>query len=228
MYNIQESHLNLSDKLIHTKRSSEDFPPYCCLDADASMSSRSDLVALDCEMVGVGVGRQSALARCSIVDYHGNVKLDCYVKPEKKITDYRTRYSGILPFHMKNAITFKEARTKVKRLLKKKYLVGHSIGNDLKILQLRHDPLKIRDTSRFPPLRLMAGLPISQTPSLKNLSKALFNKDIQSNVHCSVEDSRTTMNLYKLVEDKWELQGVSGSDRCYLDDVFWPDFINMN
>ena len=176
-------------------------------------------------MVGVGIGRKSALARCSIVDYFGNIHLDCYVKPDRRITDYRTRYSGIMPHHMKNAYPYEEVRKRVKRLLKGKRLVGHAISSDLKILQLQHDDTKIRDTSSFVPLRLMAGLPIGKTPSLKNLTKALFNKEIQNGAHCSVEDSRMTMELYKLVEDSWELR--TSHDSCYLDDIFWPEFVKM-
>ena len=126
---------------------------------------------------------------------------------------------------MKNAIPFHRAKKKVKQLLKGKHLVGHAIAGDLKILQLEHDPEKIRDTSQFVPLRMMAGLPVSKLPSLRNLSVALLNKEIQKRVHCSVEDSRMAMQLYRLVEDKWELN--LPTDGCYLDDVFWPDFIKL-
>ena len=176
-------------------------------------------------MVGVGKGRRSALARCSVVNYDGSVMLDCYVKPSCPITDYRTRYSGIMPHHMKNAMPFHRVQKKVKRLLRNKQLVGHAIATDLKILRLEHDPIKIRDTSQYVPLRLMAGLPISKLPSLRNLSLALFNKEIQNKVHCSVEDSRMAMQLYRLVEDKWELN--IPTDSYYLDDVFWPEFIKL-
>ena len=184
-----------------------------------------DLVSLDCEMVGVGKERRSALARCSIVDYHGNVVLDCYVKPENKITDYRTRYSGIMPRHMKNAINFNQARTKVKRIINDRFLVGHAIATDLKILQIRHHVTKIRDTSKFIPLRLIAGLPMHQTPSLRNLSKAVFARDIQCNMHCSVEDSRAAMDLYRKVEDEWEQKLSGKNNKKYLDDIFWPESI---
>lgn len=178
-------------------------------------------------MVGVGKERKSALARCSIVDYDGHIQFDCYVKPCSPITDYRTRYSGIMPYHMKNASPYEKVRKRVKRFLKGKRLVGHAIGSDLKILQLQHDATKIRDTSTFIPLRVMAGLSHGKTPSLKNLSKALFNKEIQERVHCSVEDSRMAMKLYKLVEDEWELKNPNRKDSHYFDDVFWPEFIKM-
>ncbi|KAI9472213.1 MAG: hypothetical protein EXX96DRAFT_455889, partial [Benjaminiella poitrasii] len=60
-------------------------------------------VAIDCEMVGVGPGGiDSALARVSIVNYNGAVVLDCYVKPQEKVTDYRTKVSGIEPHHIES------------------------------------------------------------------------------------------------------------------------------
>ena len=43
------------------------------------MKKKSKYVALDCEMVGVGLdGKRSMLARCSIVDFDGEVLLDCF------------------------------------------------------------------------------------------------------------------------------------------------------
>lgn len=60
-------------------------------------------VAIDCEMVGVGEGGiASALARVSLVNYHGAVLLDTYVKPMERVTDYRTFVSGIEPKHLKD------------------------------------------------------------------------------------------------------------------------------
>ncbi len=62
----------------------------------SSPSSANDCIALDCEMVGGGEkGRISMLARCSIVNHRGDVLLDTYVAPVAKVTDYRTRWSGI-------------------------------------------------------------------------------------------------------------------------------------
>ena len=53
-------------------------------------------------MVGVaGIGE--ALARVSIVNYHGHVLYDKYVRPEGKVTDFRTWVSGITPFHLKES-----------------------------------------------------------------------------------------------------------------------------
>ena len=47
-------------------------------------------------MVGVGPnGSESSLARVSMVNYHGHIILDEYVKQKEKVTDYRTQWSGI-------------------------------------------------------------------------------------------------------------------------------------
>ena len=52
-------------------------------------------------MVGVGIdGSESSLARVSLVNYHGVVQLDEYVKQREKVVDYRTQYSGIRDVNM--------------------------------------------------------------------------------------------------------------------------------
>lgn len=77
----------------------------------------TSLVALDCEMVGTGPGgRRSELARCSIVDYHGNVLYDKYVQPVQPVTAYRTPWSGIRKSHLLNATPFSQAREEVSSL----------------------------------------------------------------------------------------------------------------
>ena len=45
-------------------------------------------------MVGVE-GPDDALARVSIVNYNGHVLLDKYVRPERRIVDFRTWVSGV-------------------------------------------------------------------------------------------------------------------------------------
>ncbi len=53
-------------------------------------------LALHCEMVGIGYrGRQSSVARVSVVNYRGAVQLDEFVQQREPVVDYRTKYSGI-------------------------------------------------------------------------------------------------------------------------------------
>ena len=52
-------------------------------------------------MVGVGVD-DDALARISIVNYHGYPLYDTFVKPLQKVTDYRYHITGIKPAQLKD------------------------------------------------------------------------------------------------------------------------------
>jgi RNA exonuclease 4 len=62
------------------------------------MSSPGKYVAVDCEMVGVGPdGAESSLARVSVVNFHGAVLLDEFVRQRERVVDYRTEFSGVRP-----------------------------------------------------------------------------------------------------------------------------------
>lgn len=54
-------------------------------------------------------GEEELVARISLVNEKGECKLDTYVHPEKKITDYVTDISGITYAHIKNAPNTKSA-----------------------------------------------------------------------------------------------------------------------
>ncbi|EWG83041.1 Rex4p [Saccharomyces cerevisiae R008] len=153
-------------------------------------------IAMDCEFVGVGPeGKESALARISIVNYFGHVVFDEFVKPREKVVEWRTWVSGIKPEHMKNAITFKEAQKKTADILEGRILVGHALKHDLEALMLSHPKSLLRDTSRHLPFRKLYAK--GKTPSLKKLTKEVLKISIQEGEHSSVEDARATMLLYK-------------------------------
>ncbi|NXW40695.1 AEN nuclease, partial [Nyctiprogne leucopyga] len=196
-------------------------------------------VAIDCEMVGTGPqGRLSELARCSVVNYEGDVIYDKYVQPELPIVDYRTRWSGITKQHMKNAIPFKAAQAEILKILKDKIVVGHAIHNDFQALKYFHPKDRTRDTSRIPLLNQRAGLPGRACVSLKSLARHLLRKKIQvgGRGHSSVEDAQTAMELYRLVEVQWETElarslpprppspitDPTADSSQYMDDRYWP------
>ncbi|KAM3918699.1 interferon-stimulated 20 kDa exonuclease-like 2 [Leptodactylus fuscus] len=184
-----------------------------CLPSMSSIPSYK-IVAIDCEMVGTGVkGRISSLARCSIVNYQGDVVYDEYVKPPCPVTDYRTRWSGIRREHLTNAVPFKEAQKEVLKLLHGKLVIGHAIQNDYKALGYFHTKEMTRDTSRIPLLNRKAGLAEREMASLKRLTKLVLNKDIQMGKrgHSSVEDARATMELYRAVEAEYEQELAAGT-----------------
>jgi DNA polymerase III epsilon subunit-like protein len=93
-------------------------------------------IAVDCEMVGLGhLGSESALARVSLVNYHGHVLLDTFVQPRERVTDWRTWVSGIRESDMVGAPTFAEVQKQVAELVEGRILIGHAIENDLKVIQ---------------------------------------------------------------------------------------------
>lgn len=196
------------------------------------------VVSLDCEMVGTGPkGRVSEVARCSLVDYHGHVLFDKYIRPVGAVTDFRSQWSGIRAHHLTKATPFSQARAQVKSLLKGKVLVGHSVQFDLKSLDLVHPGHMIRDTCTTRLLTRLAGFPREHRPSLKALTNRLLHRHIQVSRagHCSVEDARAALDLYKLVEGEWEREmEVSlrderdpappsyASSQHYMNDEYWP------
>ncbi|XP_067139439.1 RNA exonuclease 4-like [Centruroides vittatus] len=159
----------------------------------------TNVVAMDCEMVGVYKG--SMLARVSIVNSMGCCIYDKYVKPKKTITDYRTAVSGIRPKDLINGEEFEVVQKEVRDILKQRILVGHAIHNDLKILRLSHPKNKIRDTSRY---EYFCSLTRGKTPSLKTLAMKILKIKIQEGEHDSVQDAQTAMRLYIMYREKWE------------------------
>ena len=62
-------------------------------------------------MVGVGIeGKESSLARVSLVNYYGAVQLDEFVRQREHVVDYRTAFSGIRPKDLIRGIVIKDAR----------------------------------------------------------------------------------------------------------------------
>ncbi|KAL3476250.1 hypothetical protein BJX99DRAFT_246948 [Aspergillus californicus] len=160
-------------------------------------------VAMDCEMVGVGPNpdNDSVLARISIVNYNGEQIYDSYVRPKEMVTDWRTHVSGILPKHMVEARSLELVQKEVTEILDERILVGHAIRNDLDALLLSHPKRDIRDTSKHPAYRKVAG---GGSPRLKILASEFLGLDIQSGAHSSVEDAKATMLLYRRAKDEFE------------------------
>ncbi|KAJ5160732.1 uncharacterized protein N7482_007736 [Penicillium canariense] len=140
-------------------------------------------IAMDCEMVGVGPNpdNDSVLARVSIVNFNGDQVYDSYVRPKEMVTDWRTHVSGIAPRHMVEARTLELVQKEVGEIMDGRVLVGHAVSNDLDALLLGHPKRDIRDTSKHPEYRKIAG---GGSPRLK--------------------DARATMALYRREKDSFE------------------------
>ncbi|KDQ28478.1 hypothetical protein PLEOSDRAFT_28543, partial [Pleurotus ostreatus PC15] len=159
-------------------------------------------LALDCEMVGVGIdGSESSLARVSLVNYHGAVQLDEFVRQRERVVDYRTQYSGVRERDMVKAKPFEEIQAQVAELLKDKILVGHAVFNDLKALLLSHPRPQTLDTQYY---AWKFKITKSKYIALRNLVKQELGLTIQGGEHSSVTDARATMAVFRLYKREWE------------------------
>lgn len=158
-------------------------------------------VAMDCEMVGIGDGTESMVARVSIVNHHGFCVYDKYVKPREPVQDYRTKVSGIRPDDLQNGEEFEIVQKEVAEILTNRILVGHALKHDLDVLYLSHPRKYLRDTSRY---KIFRRLCLGNTPSLKKLTCELLGREIQTGEHNSIEDAKAAMQLYMLYRNKWE------------------------
>ena len=184
----------------------------------SSTAEAGKYIAIDCEMVGVGPTPEtdSALARVSLVNYHGHQLYDSFVLPKEPVTDYRTHVSGITPQLLQSARSLESVQADVAKLLDGKILIGHAIRNDLAALLLGHSKRDIRDTSRYPPFRQLAA---GRTPSLKKLAREVLGVDIQGGEHSSIEDARATMLLFRREKDGFEREHLKkwGPDRKMIE-----------
>ncbi|KAK3605815.1 hypothetical protein CHS0354_002433 [Potamilus streckersoni] len=167
-----------------------------------SYEGLSKIVAMDCEMVGVGLdGKENMLARVSIVNQYGHKIYDEYVKPIEDVIDYRTPLSGVREEDLLEGKDFFIVQKEVAEKLKGRILVGHAIHNDLKVLYLDHPRKDIRDTSRYKPFRQLFN---GRTPSLKKLTAQVLNVSVQEGEHDSVQDAQAAMRLYTMYRKQWE------------------------
>ncbi|KAJ8580820.1 ribonuclease H-like protein [Rhizopogon salebrosus TDB-379] len=153
------------------------------LEHTSSQTDPGKYLAIDCEMVGVGIdGEESSLARVSIVNYWGAVQMDEIVRQKERVVDYRTQWSGIRPSDMVRAKTFEDVQKRVAALTKDRILVGHAVHNDLKVLLLSHPGPCIRDTQHLAAKHNVTG----KRPALRNLVKQELSVVIQGGEHSSV------------------------------------------
>lgn len=75
------------------------------------------------------------LCRVCIVNDQGNVLMDKFVRQKERVTDYRTKWSGIRAADLAScaAASLEEVQKEAAELFKDRILVGHAIENDLKV-----------------------------------------------------------------------------------------------
>lgn len=103
------------------------------------VTASSPMFALDCEMCKTTI-MDLEVTRVSIVDEENKVVYEQLVKPDNKITDYLTQFSGITPKMMKNVTKrLEEVQKDLREILPPDaILIGQSLNGDLHALKMMH------------------------------------------------------------------------------------------
>jgi PAB-dependent poly(A)-specific ribonuclease subunit 2 len=186
------------------------------------LPGQGDLIAFDAEFVCVQEEESEltdrgskvtvretrlTLARISVIYCQsGTVIVDDYVVPCEPVVDYLTRFSGITaadldpkksPHHL---VTMQSAYLKLRYLCERGCIfVGHGLSQDFLTVNLVVPPDQIIDTVEIFHQDRMRYV------SLRFLTNYVFGRDMQQDVHDSVEDARAAYALYlKALELKKE------------------------
>jgi DNA polymerase III epsilon subunit-like protein len=178
-------------------------------------SDNAPLFAVDCEMVRTASDMMT-LARVSIVDQRGRCVYDTYVKPSERVTDYRTKYSGITAKTLKRVTTsLEDVQEKLLNLLPKDaILVGQSLDSDFLALKFAH-PHIIDTATIFIP---SCG---ARKPPLSSLASGVLGKELKrgESGHDSITDALTCLEL---VQAK-----ISASSSCKIAPGIYSDKANI-
>ncbi|XP_040001312.1 RNA exonuclease 5-like isoform X2 [Xiphias gladius] len=166
------------------------FEEFVCTDCVDCVTDSSPLYGLDCEMCLTEKGNE--LARVSLVDSDGNCVLDELVKPQNRILNYLTKFSGITAAMLRPiTTTLRDVQAKLRALLPRDaVLVGHSLNNDLVALKLIHQ--HVIDTS------LLYRREFGQRFKLKVLAETVLKRQIQTEEkkgHNPIEDAVAALGL---------------------------------
>lgn len=137
------------------------------------VGTKSDIFALDCEMCYTVGGFE--LTRITVVGFDEKVVFDSFVRPQNRVIDYNTKFSGITEATLRqpNVKSLPEIQAVLLSMFNSQtILVGHSLESDLKALKLIHGV--VVDTSVLYPHKM--GLPKKRalkTLCIENLQKVI-------------------------------------------------------
>ncbi|KAF4692635.1 poly(A)-specific ribonuclease [Perkinsus olseni] len=133
----------------------------------------------------------------------GTPFIDHYLRiDESEIKDFVTRFSGLVPGDL-DPKTSRHWLVSSKSVCEKlRFLVdcgcrfvGHGLSTDFRIINLFVPQRNIRDTVE------LFHLPGQRYLSLKFLAQHLLGSSIQTDTHCSVEDARAALQLYRKYQE---------------------------
>lgn len=194
--------------------------PYASSQRLSALPGRGDLVAFDAEFVSVQEEEslltdsgskvtirdtRHALARISVIDCRTREPIfDDHVLPREPVVDYLTRFSGIVPKDLNpkqsphHLIGTRAAYLKLRFLLERGCIfVGHGLQQDFWTVGLAVPANQIIDTVAI------YHKPAQRYVSLRFLTNFVLHRDMQQDIHDSVEDAMAAFELYaKVVELK--------------------------
>jgi len=180
--------------------------------AVGSGAGAGGVLAVDCEMVGVGAsGLPSKLASVCVVNEAEEVVYFSYCRPPCAVTDYRTRWSGVTAPMLATAPPFEAVSREVSALLKGKVVVGHDLQHDFAALGFGHPRRLVRDTARGLPSLL--GTRAGRPRKLRHLAAEFLQWRIQEGCHSPEEDAAAAMRLYRRFRPQFELAVARAEER---------------
>lgn len=152
----------------------------------------SPMFGVDCEMCLTSI-KQLELTSISVVNEQGKLVYHTLVKPQNRIINYLTKYSGITEEKLRYVKkTLEDVHNDLRKILPTDaILVGHSLNSDLKAMKMMH-PYVI-DSSLIYNLTHCR----KRRSSLKLLTKMYLKRDIQQSTagHDPSEDAKASLEL---------------------------------
>jgi len=185
------------------------------------VSKNSPIFSIDCEMC-LTTANKHELTKICVIDSDLKPIYESFVKPDNPIVNYLTQYSGITPKMLQDVKTkLSDVQKALQELLPKDAIwVGHSLGNDLKALEMFH-PYVI-DTS----LIYNISGDRRRKAKLKLLSHMFLGQEIQCAAdkgHDPKEDAEAAMKLVLLKLEK----GLNFGD-AIIDNVYNQELLESN
>ncbi|KAE8374577.1 ribonuclease H-like domain-containing protein [Aspergillus bertholletiae] len=161
-------------------------------------------VVIDCEMVQVARW-QREVAFLSAVDFlTGEVLINNYVHPTKKVTDWTTGINGITPSAMAVAVArgqaldgWQAARQELYKYIDAQtVLIGHALNHDLDVLGIYHS--RVVDSAILASEAVFGySSAFKRLYGLKTLSEAVLKLQIQpdNHPHVCLEDTLATRDV---------------------------------